>query len=181
MKIQVDFNADHVTAYRLLGYENRAIADDDFRDDRVDAGEVGAGHRVTALYELVLDGDPLPDAAGDPVGSLGETGGVSEVAASDLVLVKVRYKRPGATSTDAAREVSASIAPAAVATDPSGADDDLRFAYAVAAFAEILKQSAFADESMLDALGGVFEAQRERDRDREAFADQFRRARTLLR
>jgi hypothetical protein len=62
MKIQVEFNPEFVAAYRLLGYENRAIADDDFRDDSVDAGEVGAGHRVTALYELVMAGESIPMA-----------------------------------------------------------------------------------------------------------------------
>ena len=57
-KVQVEFNRDSVEAYRLLGYENRAIADEDFRDDRVDAGAIGAGHQVTALYEIVLSRRP---------------------------------------------------------------------------------------------------------------------------
>ena len=64
MKVQVQFNPARVAAYRLLGYEDRAVADSDFRNDKVDGGEVGAGHRVTALYELVLTGtaDPTPTA-----------------------------------------------------------------------------------------------------------------------
>ncbi len=62
-KVQVDFNADVVLGYRLVGYENRDVADDDFRNDEVDAGEIGAGHSVTALYEVVLaDGDLADDA-----------------------------------------------------------------------------------------------------------------------
>jgi Ca-activated chloride channel family protein len=184
MKIQVEFNPALVHAYRLLGYENRAIADVDFRNDTVDAGEVGAGHRVTALYELVLDGDPLPEAAGTPAREQGETGGdAREIDPEDLALVKVRYKAPGAAVSDPAAEVSASLAPAAVAAEPGAADQDLRWAAAVAAFAEVLKRSAFREVSAdaLDDLGAVFEAQRDRDEDRAAFADQFRRARAFLR
>ena len=67
MKIQVEFNAQTVKAYRLLGYENRAIADRDFRSDGIDAGEIGAGHRVTALYEVVLAGGAVPVRNGAPV------------------------------------------------------------------------------------------------------------------
>ncbi|MDP6944352.1 MAG: von Willebrand factor type A domain-containing protein, partial [Myxococcota bacterium] len=64
VKIQVQFNPDHVLAYRLLGYENRAIADEDFTNDAVDAGEVGSGHSVTALYEVVLTGEAIPAPEG---------------------------------------------------------------------------------------------------------------------
>lgn len=67
MKVQVEFNPELIEAYRLLGYENRAIADRDFDNDSVDAGEIGAGHRVTALYELVLAGAALPDLEGVPL------------------------------------------------------------------------------------------------------------------
>src|SRR5678815_5007703 len=66
VKIQVEFNTAQVYAYRLLGYENRAIADNQFNNDVVDAGEVGAGHRVTALYQLVLAGGAIPAASMAP-------------------------------------------------------------------------------------------------------------------
>jgi len=71
-KIQVEFNPHVVSRYRLLGYENRDIADDQFRDDKVDAGEVGAGHSVTALYEIKFQDD----------------------AKGEAMLVRVRYKDP---------------------------------------------------------------------------------------
>jgi Ca-activated chloride channel family protein len=181
MKLQVEFNPERVRAYRLLGYEDRAIADQDFRNDTVDAGEVGAGHRVTALYELVLGDDALPDAAGEPVHTQGErASGSREVSASDLVLVKVRYKAPDAAESDPASEVATALAPEAIAADPSLADDDFRWAAAVAAFAEVLKGSAFAERDALDTIGATLEAQRARDRDRSAFADQFKLARALL-
>jgi Ca-activated chloride channel homolog len=181
VKLQIEFNAKRVRAYRLLGYENRAIADHDFRDDTIDAGEIGAGHRVTVLYELVLASDPLPEG----VAPVAQQGGIEsaprEVAAADLALVKVRYKAPGASEDDPATEVSAAFAPDAIASEPSLADADLRWAAAVAGFAELLKRSTFAEQDTLEALGATFEAQRARDRDRAAFADQFEKARGLLR
>jgi Ca-activated chloride channel family protein len=181
VKLQIEFNPDRVRAYRLLGYENRAIADQDFRDDMVDAGEIGAGHRVTVLYELVLAGDALPELGGAPVVTQGEPDlATREVGADDLALVKVRYKQPGAGASDPAAEVSAAFAPDAIAADAGAADADLRWAAAVAAFAEVLKNSTFAQPDSLDALGATFEAQRERDQDRAAFADLFRKARALL-
>ncbi|HMI91387.1 MAG TPA: von Willebrand factor type A domain-containing protein [Polyangiales bacterium] len=180
VKLQIEFNPERVRAYRLLGYENRAIADDDFRDDAIDAGEVGAGHRVTVLYELVLAGAPLPDGV-VPVASQGDAQGSGrEVDAADLALVKVRYKTPAATDRDPASELTAAFAPDAIASDPGAANADLRWAEAVAAFAESLKDSSFAEQDRLDALGATIEAQRGRDRDRAAFADQFKKARALL-
>ena len=59
VKIQVEFNPRHVAAYRLIGYENRLLRSEDFNDDKKDAGEIGAGHTVTALYELVPPGEPI--------------------------------------------------------------------------------------------------------------------------
>jgi Ca-activated chloride channel family protein len=180
MKIQVEFNPALVRAYRLLGYEDRAIADADFRNDTVDAGDIGAGHRVTALYELVLGSDPLPEVAGDGVRAQGETGGAApEVSASDLVLVKVRYKQPGATTADPASEVSAGLAPESIASDAEGADDDLRWAAAIAAFAEILKDSPYGSIDELGALAATFEAQAERDADRAELLRLFEATRAL--
>jgi Ca-activated chloride channel family protein len=181
MKLQDEFNPERVRAYRLLGYEDRAIADVDFRNDVVDAGEVGAGHRVTALYELVLGDDPLPAAAQDAVQTQGElTTGTREVADSDLVLVKVRYKKPGATDSDPAFEVAQAIAPDAIAGDAALADRDMRWAAAVAAFAELLKGSAFAEPDTLDAISATVKEQSGRDEDRATFSELFSKARALL-
>jgi Ca-activated chloride channel family protein len=181
MKIQVEFNAEHVEAYRLLGYENRAIADEDFRDDVVDAGEVGAGHRVTALYELVLAGDPLPDMAGAPAIETGDAfSGEVEVDPESLVLVKVRYKDVEASEQDVAYETSAQLAPSNVATSVDDLDDDFQWAVSVAAFAEVLKGSPYGDAANLGGIGKVVERQRTRDEDRAEFAELFGAARELL-
>jgi Ca-activated chloride channel family protein len=158
MKLQVEFNPTHVRAYRLLGYETRAVADSGFRDDTVDGGEVGAGHRVTALYEIVLAGGKLPSAAGE--GSAGDADATQlkrEVAAGELVRVKVRYKQPGAGETDPAHEVTAALLPSAILEDAKSADADTRWAVAVATFAELLAKSPYVDASVLPALRPLIE------------------------
>jgi Ca-activated chloride channel family protein len=181
MKIQVEFNAEHVLAYRLLGYENRAIADQDFRDDVVDAGEIGAGHRVTALYELVLKGEALPTYEGVPQLDEGAPfGGDVEVASEALVLVKVRYKEPGASESDPATEVAASLSPEAIETGFDGSGSDLQWAVAVASFAEILKGSPYADVDALDSIRLVLADQAEVDDERAEFLQLFDQARALL-
>jgi Ca-activated chloride channel family protein len=150
MKLQVEFNPAHVKAYRLLGYETRAVADTGFRNDSVDGGEVGAGHRVTALYEFVLAGAALPTAAGAGTNSDADAAQLTrEVASGELVRVKVRYKKPGAGETDAAREVSAALAPSAILENAQAADADMRWAVAVATFAELLAKSPYVHPSVL--------------------------------
>jgi Ca-activated chloride channel family protein len=152
MKLQIEFNPAKVYAYRLLGYENRAIVDEQFRDDTVDGGEVGSGHRVTALYELVLQNElPAIEGAPDPLDGEASTEAL-EVAADDLVLVKVRYKAVDATETDPALEVNASLAPSDIAAEVTDLDADFQWASSVASFAEILKGSPFAGKSMLPAI-----------------------------
>jgi Ca-activated chloride channel family protein len=127
-KIQVEFNPDSVEAYRLIGYENRDIADRDFRNDRVDAGEVGSGHSVTALYEVVLTEDH-----GD-----------------ELATVRVRWEKPGADGE--ATERAFAFDADSLVDDPADSSDSLKLAYAAATFAEVLRQSPHAAEVDLDAL-----------------------------
>ena len=89
VKIQVEFNPARVGAYRLIGYENRALADEDFRDDSKDAGEIGVGHRVTALYEIVPAGTNASVAV-DPLKYQKKTRVTA--GGDELLTVKVRYK-----------------------------------------------------------------------------------------
>ncbi len=182
MKLQVEFNPNEVYAYRLLGYENRAIADDQFRDDTVDAGEVGAGHRVTALYELVLPGTDIPLPEGAPAPKDGDAySGEVEVLPTDLVLVKVRYKTLDATEDDPALEVSTSLAPADVAESYTALDGDFQWALVVASFSEILKESPYADPSQLDLMGQIIAGpDHAADPDRAEFVSLFGTARSLL-
>jgi Ca-activated chloride channel homolog len=171
MKLQVEFNPDRVVAYRLLGYEDRAIADQNFRNDAVDAGEVGAGHRVTALYELVFAGGTVPVTAGAPVPDDGEPSTLArEVSPEDFVLVKVRYKTVDADDTTPAIETSTSMSAALLSDKLSAADADTQWAAAVAALAEILKTSPYADKSLVPSISSIAASQATRDADRAEFA-----------
>ncbi|WP_438868263.1 vWA domain-containing protein [Pseudomonas sp. L1(2025)] len=126
VKLQVEFNPAQVSEYRLLGYENRALKREDFNNDKVDAGEIGAGHTVTALYEIVPKGEkgwlePLRYAAAP----------AAENTSAELAILRVRYK-PAASGASQLIE-----RPIRNETTPASAD--LRFAAAVAAFAQQLK------------------------------------------
>jgi len=134
VKIQVEFNPAQVSEYRLIGYENRALAEEDFDNDKVDAGDIGAGHQVTAIYEIVPRGAKgwLPDRRYEGNRPAAEAG----VAKSgELAFVKLRYKAPtGDVSKLIERPVPASLI--ASARPPSG---DMAFAVAVAAFGQRLR------------------------------------------
>jgi Ca-activated chloride channel homolog len=126
VKLQVEFNPAQVSEYRLLGYENRALKREDFNNDKVDAGEIGAGHTVTALYEIVPKGtkgwlEPLRYTSAP----------AAEGNAAELAMLRVRYKSAAGGSS---RLIEHPINSARHA-----ASDDLRFASAVAAFAQQLK------------------------------------------
>jgi len=134
VKIQVEFNPAEVSEYRLLGYENRALKREDFSNDKVDAGEIGAGHTVTALYEVVPVGgkgwlEPLRYQA------VPKTKG----KAGELAWLRIRYKAPGQNVSKLLEQpIQAADVPAI-----SQASEDLRFAAAVAAFAQQLKGDTY--------------------------------------
>jgi Ca-activated chloride channel family protein len=151
VKIQVEFNPEVVSEYRLIGYENRMLKREDFTNDKVDAGDIGAGHTVTALYEIVFadrEGGRIPAlryAGSKPVTTRPESGLSEEIA-----FVKLRYKHPGSSSSV---EFSQVINRDRVAESISASSTDLRFAASVAGFGQILKGGTFtADWSYADAL-----------------------------
>jgi len=134
VKVQVEFNPRQVAAYRLLGYENRILRAEDFADDQKDAGEIGSGHAVTALYEITPAGASLRLPAVDPL-KYQEAGRPSAAAGSaELMTVKLRYKEP---EGDRSRLLSVAVK-AGEAEEPS---TDLRFSAAVAAFGMLLRDS----------------------------------------
>jgi Ca-activated chloride channel family protein len=172
LKIQVEFNPAKVAAYRLLGYEDRLIDSHDFRNDAIDAGEIGAGHRVTALYELLPVGSTLALKPGQPTIVDGAPSDIKpEIGPDDLLLVKVRYKPTTATETTPALEVSTALDANHVEETLGAADTDLQWAAAIAAFAEILKNSPFADKGFLPQIEQIVKAQAGRDADRAEFAE----------
>jgi Ca-activated chloride channel homolog len=133
VKIQVEFNPRAVAAYRLIGYENRALRNEDFNDDRKDAGEIGAGHSVTALYEIVPAGAAVDTPSVDPLKYQRETRPSRAASSRELATVKVRYKQPqGSTSM----LVSSVLGDRVRAMTPN-----IGFASAVAEFAMLVRES----------------------------------------
>jgi Ca-activated chloride channel family protein len=146
VKMQVEFNPAQVAAYRLIGYETRMLSRQDFKDDKVDAGDMGAGHTVTAIYEITP-----ASAAGKLVDPLryGEGKKAAPAAKSDeLCFVRVRYKLPGES---ASRLVEQPVRAGSARTTLAAAPVDQRFAVAVAAFGQRLRgESQVADYSYAD-------------------------------
>ena len=136
VKIQVEFNPARVSAYRLVGYENRALRAEDFADDKKDAGEIGAGHTVTALYEIVPVGVSIDLPAVDPLKYQRPDAVSDETRASEMLTVKLRHKEP---TGERSRLTSVVLA------DAPGheASADLRFSAAVAAFGMLLRDSEY--------------------------------------
>ena len=135
VKIQVEFNPAAVSEYRLIGYETRMLAREDFRNDRVDAGEIGSGHTVTAIYEVVPAGSGAERIA--PLRyQRGEAAETDTEFADELAFLKIRYKRPDAnTSILITRAVTTADAFESVESAPREA----RFAAAVAGFGQLLR------------------------------------------
>ena len=141
VKIQVEFNPDVVKEYRLLGYENRALAREDFNNDKVDAGEIGAGHTVTALYELVLQGSGGQRV--DPLRYQEEPAPQTKTkdqASNELAYIKFRYKNVNETKS---KLISQPIIMPRQIIAFDQATEDFRFAATVAEFGEVLRQSKY--------------------------------------
>ncbi|SIO20361.1 Ca-activated chloride channel family protein [Singulisphaera sp. GP187] len=134
VKIQVEFNPNKVGAYRLIGYENRLLAKEDFNDDRKDAGEIGAGHHVTALYELVPPGKEIGLPTVDPLKYQQAEG--SKTSSDECLTVKLRYKLP---EEEKSRLLERGVTDKG--TEYARASDDFKFAGAVAAFGMLLRGS----------------------------------------
>jgi Ca-activated chloride channel family protein len=140
VKIQVEFNPAVVAEYRLIGYENRQLKTEDFKNDKVDAGDIGAGHTVTAIYEVVLVGsegvhiDPLRYGGG-------ETANAGDPNAAEFAYLKLRYKLPG-EDTSTLMEIPllrADLQGSSLET----ASADFKFAAAVAGFAQLLRGGTY--------------------------------------
>ncbi|MCJ8308832.1 MAG: VWA domain-containing protein [Hyphomicrobiales bacterium] len=141
VKIQMEFNPAKIAEYRLIGYETRALQREDFNNDKVDAGEIGAGHTVTALYEITPMGSPA--VLNSPLRYGDDTPAPSEASTSEIGFLKLRYKLPGnSTSKLLEQPVLESDMPKA----GSVLERDSQFAAAVAAFGQKLRgQPALSD------------------------------------
>src|SRR5690606_39243723 len=138
VKIQVEFNPARVSEYRLIGYETRMLNEEDFANDRVDAGEVGSGASVTALYEITPVGGPsqIPERRYDanrPDNSVGVGGGDPS---GEIGFVQVRYKLPGERDSRLMQRVVSNAAAGRVSAQPP---ESTRWTLAVAAFGQKLR------------------------------------------
>lgn len=174
VKIQVEFNPARVQAYRLLGYENRILAKEDFADDRKDAGELGAGHSVTALYEVVPVGASPVAGTSDSLRYQQVTLRQAASQTPELLTVQLRYKDPSGTTS---RLLSSPV----VDRGEHRSSDDQRFASAVAAFALVLRNSEFKGTASYELVLAL--AREARGEDVEGYRNEFiamvERARSL--
>jgi len=174
VKLQVEFNPARVQAYRLIGYENRLLRNEDFADDAKDAGDMGAGHSVTALYEII----PVGVTANVPVGATSPLRYQDQPAAkrgtsNELMHVNIRYKTPtGSISTLMTHAVRDRQ------RDPSA---DLRFAMAVAGYGMLLRDSEFKGNITYDVVLSLAEGSAGEDRDRLDFISLVRATKRVAR
>jgi len=160
VKFQLEFNPARVESYRLVGYENRLLNDEDFNDDTKDAGEMGSGHMVTALYEIVPVGSGERRISIDPLKYQLSRNIKEENYSDELLTIKVRYKKPqGNTSMLLEKTVKDS------ADEIEEASDNLRFAAAVAEFGMILRDSEFRGSSTLEEAARLARLARGEDKD----------------
>jgi Ca-activated chloride channel family protein len=146
VKLQVEMNPLKVESYKLIGYENRLLAKEDFNDDKKDAGEIGAGHTVTALYEIVPKGAASPAIpAVDPLKYQAPGAPTPSAATAELMTVSVRFKQP---QGDVSTKLSVVVADTSKPIDQ--ASDDYRFGVAVANVALVLRGSSDVKQSSLD-------------------------------
>lgn len=161
VKFQIEFNPEMVKSYRLIGYENRILNEEDFNDDKKDAGEMGSGHNVTALYELVPSGSGEKSPAVDPLKyqRVPETRRSNDEDGSDEYLtIKLRYKLPdGETSRLMERPVKGYVA------DINDASENLRFAAAVSEFGMILRDSEFRGNATFGSAASLARSARGED------------------
>ena len=162
VKLQVEFNPSVVSDYRLIGYENRALNREDFEDDTKDAGEIGAGHSVTVLYELILK-EPITDLSEEEIKGLKyeknykkelkEAGESSAALYEEWLTLSIRYKKPVEDSSNLLRY------PVSYEDYQSSPDDDFVFAAAVAEFGLLASDSAYDGDASLkhvrSALKGI--------------------------
>lgn len=201
VKIQVDFNPAHVAAYRLLGYENRLLKAEDFKDDKKDAGEIGSGHTVTALYEVIPPGVAVPAGAVEPskyrqaavpkgTAAEGESANAelpgADAAAADkkpeaqhadeMLTVRLRYKQP---ESDDSTPLEIPVKAQVQAFDRTSGD--FQFATAVVQFGMLLRDSKYKDGANWDSVLEIAEGGKGEDKHghRAEFLELVRKAKSL--
>jgi Ca-activated chloride channel family protein len=179
VKIQVEFNPTKVGAYRLIGYENRMLKAQDFNDDKKDAGEIGAGHSVTALYELVPPGKETDAPAVDELKyakPAEKSASAATTGSNESLTVKLRFKAP---EGDVGKKMERGIVD--LGQDYAGASQDFKFAAALASFGMLLRDSPWKGNSSYESVLELGEASRGTDDSgyRKEFLELVRKAQAL--
>jgi Ca-activated chloride channel family protein len=160
VKFQMEFNPAKVDSYRLIGYENRLLNDEDFNDDTKDAGEMGSGHMVTALYEIIPAGSGEKIPSVDPLKYQTSKKIQEENFSDELLTIKVRYKQPdGSTSKLLEKPVRGNR------TSIEEVSDNLRFAASVVEFGMILRESEYKGTSTLESAARLARSAKGEDED----------------
>jgi len=165
VKLQVEFNPRAVGAYKLIGYENRVLQHQDFNDDKKDAGEIGAGHTVTALYEIVPPGEEFNGSRVDPLKYQDRAKPTNAAQSGEMMTVKVRYKQPDGTESKLMTR-----------TVPNRSVDltaNIGFAAAVAEFGMLLRNSEFKGQATWSTALDL--ARRFRGEDRDGYRGELAR------
>lgn len=174
VKFQMEFNPARVKGYRLVGYENRLLNDEDFNDDKKDAGEMGAGHTVTALYELIPAGsdeelksiDPLKYQAYGEEGKTEKKPGVKADPNAELMTIKLRYKQPDGVKSS---KVEIPVKGRVLKFDKTS--ENFRFSASVAEFGMILRNSEYLEDASMDQV--ISMAKNAKGQDDEGYRSEF--------
>ena len=157
VKIQIEWNPDVVAEYRLIGYENRLLAREDFSNDKVDAGDIGAGHTVTALYEIALSNGPGRRLSPLRYGMKKAIDGQQR----ELAYLKLRYKLPDG---ERSRLIEQPVLTEAIQRRLSDTSDNYRFSAAVAGFSQLLRGGRYTESFDYDEAAGLANGARGGDR-----------------
>ena len=178
VKIQIEFNPLQVAAYRLVGYENRLLSQEDFNDDTKDAGEIGAGHTVTALYEIVPVGQEAGVGSVDALRYQRRTETTEQATTGELLTLKLRYKDPETTQSQLLELVVRDSG-----REYARASEDFKFAAAVASFGMLLRESPHQGTTTLESVLELAEEGQGADAHgyRSEFLELVRKARGLRR
>ncbi|HEY0464984.1 MAG TPA: VWA domain-containing protein [Polyangiaceae bacterium] len=176
VKLQVEFNPTQVASYKLIGYENRLLAKEDFNDDNKDAGEIGAGHAVTALYEVVPKGEKAAPPRVDPLKYQTAPTVAPAAASNELLTVNIRYKQP---SSDTSSKFSRVVIDTGLPLEQTSAD--FRFSAAVAEAALVLRGAPDSPAASLEAARNLAQGALGSDvtGDRHEFISLLAKARAL--
>ncbi|GMB82138.1 VWA domain-containing protein [Shinella zoogloeoides] len=159
VKFQIEFNPERIAEYRLIGYETRVLNREDFNNDKVDAGDIGSGHRVTAIYEVTPKGSPA--VLNDPLRyGKGEAAATPAAESGELAFLKMRWKKPDGDTSELA---TMPVTDADAVADVSAASADVRFSVAVAAFGQKLKGVTALQDYAYGSILGLAEAARGND------------------